>query len=301
MKKIMFLLIGILFVFVTFAFAQEEKITISTYYPSPYGVYKTLRIFPSDDIDIGAPCQNDGEVIYDDSENRAYICSNGAWTALGGGGGGEGGAVECVWVTDKQPKGRCLGCVHLKAYCPAGYTVVGGGGSCGKWLNYMYTSHPDRAANAWGVNCKGTCTGNNCSWNQNSYATALCCKNITMPSEAPPAEEPEVPPEEPPTGAGVGGWITPELGAPPGVCPAGTYCSNLSPSQQCQKRGYAAGTSTGRCAYVYPNGSMVEVSIFPHTFGQWSTGGWEYYVESCREKLVFQILCVGSASSSQGN
>jgi hypothetical protein len=61
----------------------EEKITISTYYPSPYGVYKTLRLFPNDDNTPDGPCTNAGELYFDESEQQVYVCSDGAWKVMG--------------------------------------------------------------------------------------------------------------------------------------------------------------------------------------------------------------------------
>jgi hypothetical protein len=40
-KKLLFL--GIILIFVSFAYAQEEQLTITTYYPSPYGSYNELH------------------------------------------------------------------------------------------------------------------------------------------------------------------------------------------------------------------------------------------------------------------
>lgn len=65
--------------------ATEETITLTTYYPSPYGVYKTLRIFPD-----GRPatCQ-EGELYYDDGSSGnprgLYLCGAGpVWGPIAG-------------------------------------------------------------------------------------------------------------------------------------------------------------------------------------------------------------------------
>ena len=64
MNKVIGPIILMLFLGINVCFAQgsDDSITITTYYPSPYGVYRTLRLFPS-----GRPgsCQ-EGEVFYDD-------------------------------------------------------------------------------------------------------------------------------------------------------------------------------------------------------------------------------------------
>ena len=70
MKKGFTRKIGIcLFVFVFLqggmnCFAQTESITITTYYPSPYGVYRQLTLSPTDVIDPGAAlCQQRDDVL----------------------------------------------------------------------------------------------------------------------------------------------------------------------------------------------------------------------------------------------
>lgn len=56
-----------------------EEITITTYYPSPYGVYKNLRLYPNDDSTPGGVCTNNGEMYFDGSEQTLYLCSSGIW------------------------------------------------------------------------------------------------------------------------------------------------------------------------------------------------------------------------------
>lgn len=55
-----------------------ETITITTYYPAPYGVYKTLRLFPNDDIDPTSACtaNEEGSMWYDASEHQSYMCKD---------------------------------------------------------------------------------------------------------------------------------------------------------------------------------------------------------------------------------
>ncbi|MFA5100467.1 MAG: hypothetical protein WC547_06265 [Candidatus Omnitrophota bacterium] len=69
----------VIFVF-SYAFAQQsEKLTITTYYPSPTGVYQTLRVAPSanpGDCVAGSPPL--GKMYYNDTENSLYICTSNA-------------------------------------------------------------------------------------------------------------------------------------------------------------------------------------------------------------------------------
>ncbi len=68
-----------LFTLSSFGFCVDESFTITTYYPSPYGVYKNLRLYPNDDSVPEGPCLNVGEMYYDNSEQTLYICSDGTW------------------------------------------------------------------------------------------------------------------------------------------------------------------------------------------------------------------------------
>lgn len=53
--------------------ATQEELTISTYYPAPYGVYQKLRLYPS----AAAPACDDntkGLLYYDQTNNQMYVC-----------------------------------------------------------------------------------------------------------------------------------------------------------------------------------------------------------------------------------
>ena len=94
MRRVLFVILvfAVLGVVVA-AEAQEEQLTIATYYPSPYGVYKTLRLFPSDEFNPGDSCPNAGEMIFDNSEQQTYVCANGKWEMLING-------KDLVWFGD---------------------------------------------------------------------------------------------------------------------------------------------------------------------------------------------------------
>ncbi len=81
MKKILLCLIlvvincGILF---------AEEITITTYYPSPYGSYNELQLFPHNPAVAACPGST-GTIYYDSIANQLFFCNGTAWTLLGGG------------------------------------------------------------------------------------------------------------------------------------------------------------------------------------------------------------------------
>ncbi|PIQ89074.1 MAG: hypothetical protein COV72_04930 [Candidatus Omnitrophica bacterium CG11_big_fil_rev_8_21_14_0_20_42_13] len=70
------LLIFVVFSLVPHAFAQKEEINLSTYYPSPYGVYTSLRLFPGEGAASGESCQNEGELRFSAGESKVLVCKN---------------------------------------------------------------------------------------------------------------------------------------------------------------------------------------------------------------------------------
>lgn len=57
----------------------DESITLTTYYPAPFGVYNTVRFFPHS---APATCQS-GEVYYNNSTNQLMVCKSGSWVTVG--------------------------------------------------------------------------------------------------------------------------------------------------------------------------------------------------------------------------
>jgi len=55
---------------------NSDTITVVTYYPSPYGVYKVLRLYPTDDYTPGTACTHEGDLVFDDSESRIMRCKD---------------------------------------------------------------------------------------------------------------------------------------------------------------------------------------------------------------------------------
>jgi hypothetical protein len=85
---------------------QSESLTISTYYPSPYGVYKTLRLAPSEQPD-GSVVQP-GVMYFNRSDNETYIYNGSIWELLGSGGGGGNSAVKIDSGANVYPE-NCSG------------------------------------------------------------------------------------------------------------------------------------------------------------------------------------------------
>ncbi|MCX5708563.1 MAG: hypothetical protein NTY14_06305, partial [Candidatus Omnitrophica bacterium] len=74
-------------------FAQDnhtEALSISTYYPAPYGVYKNSRLVP---LDQEPDCSSDpgncrGSMFFNNSDKQLYIFDGTKWNPVGAGGGG---------------------------------------------------------------------------------------------------------------------------------------------------------------------------------------------------------------------
>lgn len=77
-KFYIFGLIGLVLVIAGSALAEE--VTLTTYYPAPYGVYKNLRLYPG-----SAPTCNAnqrGLLYYNSSNNTIYVCNGTGWQSL---------------------------------------------------------------------------------------------------------------------------------------------------------------------------------------------------------------------------
>jgi hypothetical protein len=69
------------------AFAADESISLTTYYPSPVGVYKQLRLYPQSAPPSACDDNNRGMMYYNAADNQPYICRGAAlgWKSMGGG------------------------------------------------------------------------------------------------------------------------------------------------------------------------------------------------------------------------
>ncbi|MFH1201812.1 MAG: hypothetical protein V1674_02850 [Candidatus Omnitrophota bacterium] len=70
-------------------FAQAESITLTTYYPSPAGVYQNLRLNPQNVDPFACNAAVEGTMYYNTVSNTLRYCDGATnpWPTLGGGGG----------------------------------------------------------------------------------------------------------------------------------------------------------------------------------------------------------------------
>ncbi len=65
------------------SYAAEESLVLETYYPSPYGVYNELRLFPRGD---NPSCSADGVMYFDNrvGQQGLKVCDGGIWRSATG-------------------------------------------------------------------------------------------------------------------------------------------------------------------------------------------------------------------------
>jgi hypothetical protein len=83
---------------------DTESFTISTYYPSPTGVYRSLRLHPTGET----PVETAGMMYYNQTENTIKFYNSTSWVNMSSAGGG--GAL---------PSGMIA---MFDAACPSGWT-----------------------------------------------------------------------------------------------------------------------------------------------------------------------------------
>ncbi len=76
------------FILVPDIFSQSsEQITVTTYYPSPYGVYKnletgTLKYIPQSSAPTACNNTSEGMMYYDSTKKNVFVCDGSNWKAM---------------------------------------------------------------------------------------------------------------------------------------------------------------------------------------------------------------------------
>lgn len=76
-----FLVVIILTILPIFSYGAEESITVTTYYPSPYGVYSEMRLYPKLESEATAcDSSQEGLMYYDKDKHTLKVCGKaGKW------------------------------------------------------------------------------------------------------------------------------------------------------------------------------------------------------------------------------
>ncbi|MBI4435910.1 MAG: hypothetical protein HY590_00625 [Candidatus Omnitrophica bacterium] len=105
-KRIFFLLLLLLLTCSLVAIAQEQ-ITLTTYYPAPFGEYQNVRLVPTTGATSGTSCTatQTGLMFYNSTTNEILYCNGGSstWAVLGGGGGGGGSSLWTLSGSNLYP------------------------------------------------------------------------------------------------------------------------------------------------------------------------------------------------------
>lgn len=80
------LIFSAILLFTAIVLAAEE-ITITTYYPSPYGAYNELQLYPHDPAVTTCDDTHKGTMFYKSTDDQVYVCKGATlgWQVVGGG------------------------------------------------------------------------------------------------------------------------------------------------------------------------------------------------------------------------
>ena len=95
-KKVSVKLILLSFIFLPTLFSnhccaqttQNQTISITTYYPARYGVYKNPRLIPLDEEPTSLEDKQEGTIYFNNTNQKLYIFNGTQWVEIGSGGSG---------------------------------------------------------------------------------------------------------------------------------------------------------------------------------------------------------------------
>jgi len=124
---------ALVFFFVLVIFAPvvfAEDITITTYYPSPYGSYNELQLYPHASPATSCDASHKGTMYYDSDDSQIKVCDGASWTtaALGGM-----SYTHYCFTNAGYGSPVCTNAGGSQGFCPAGYkqkSALGSWGYC---------------------------------------------------------------------------------------------------------------------------------------------------------------------------
>jgi hypothetical protein len=159
-KKWFIFLIPIIILWINFnkGFTQqleEEQLTIVTYYPAPYGVYRDLKVEGNLEVD--------GDLFFNETQTKIYRDTSGRIAIQASGVEvkdltGELGVVRLRNVRFIPPNAGVSTCINYSfgatTYCPDGYYAIAcGGGNCNSMGSLSDPSNCPRSG--WMICVKG--------------------------------------------------------------------------------------------------------------------------------------------------
>ncbi len=129
--KYILVVFSFLAVFATNVFAED--ITITTYYPSPYGSYNELQLYPHSTPVATCNSSNRGTMYYDSDDDHVYVCNGSSWTTTNF------NIVYTHYCYTNSAYGSpsCVNAGGAQGYCPSGYTQKASLGSWGYCLTVL--------------------------------------------------------------------------------------------------------------------------------------------------------------------
>lgn len=144
MRRISRYVLPVFFFLVFFATAAlAEEITITTYYPSPYGSYNELQLYPHPTPVATCNSSNKGTMYYDSDDEHMYVCNGSAWKMVNT----DSNTVYTHYCYSSSAYGSptCVNAGGAQGYCPSGYTQkanLGAWGYCATVMGLPFVLPP---------------------------------------------------------------------------------------------------------------------------------------------------------------
>ncbi len=145
--KIMFFFISLIIIVSCSLALAEESISITTYYPSPYGVYNEMRLYPHATPITSCDSTTEGTMFYNSTAHELQVCNgSGVWKSGGGFWAGSGNDIYNtnsgnIGIEKNNPTAK----LHLLGDDPAGGNPLG----TGKWFFAQGTGESEDSGKFW--------------------------------------------------------------------------------------------------------------------------------------------------------
>ncbi len=144
--KIIFFFISLIVLVPCALILAEESISITTYYPSPYGVYNEIRLYPHSVPVTSCDSTTEGTIFYNLTAHDIQICRGAAW---GGGSGFWAGSGNDIYNTNSGNvgigKNTPSATLHILGDDPPAGNPLG----TGKWFFTQGTGETEDSGKIW--------------------------------------------------------------------------------------------------------------------------------------------------------
>ncbi|MBU1998077.1 MAG: hypothetical protein V1490_03765 [Candidatus Omnitrophota bacterium] len=143
MVKIFLIILAVCLVY-SYALA-DETITLATFYPSPYGVYNELRLFPRTTPPSTCNAGNYGAMYYNSTSQSLQVCGSTGWTNPPS---SPPAGVMFFRNGNDYCGGTAVVCFGSRTADPVAWTYLNGAGLRVRWnINFWYGGFYD---SIWG-------------------------------------------------------------------------------------------------------------------------------------------------------